>query len=54
MKIAIASERLPKINAVKESIIDSNYFVGENIEYIAQKVPSDVSDMAINLDEIIE
>jgi non-canonical (house-cleaning) NTP pyrophosphatase len=54
MKIAIASEKLPKINAVKEGIITSNYFLNQNIEYITQKVPSNVSDMPITLDEIIE
>lgn len=54
MKIAIASEKLPKINAVKEWVLASNYFLNQNIEYISQKVTSGINEMPIDLDEIIE
>jgi len=54
MKIAIWTLREPKIQAIKEAIKACPYFSQKEIEYIAQKVPSDVSDMPLSLEETMK
>lgn len=53
LKIAIWTVSPPKVNAIKEAVENCLYFGWKEIEYISQKVPSDVSDMPISLEENI-
>ncbi len=55
MKIAIWTTREPKVNWIKEWVNQCPYFkdIKEDIMYILEKVPSDISDMPISIEETI-
>lgn len=54
MKIAIWTTRLPKVEWIKDWIKNCPYFKDkENIEYILEKVESDISDMPLSKEEIM-
>lgn len=54
MLIAIWSTRKPKVEAVESTIQNCPYFLWQNIEYKTQKVDSDVSDMPLSIEEIMQ
>lgn len=51
MKIAIWTTRAPKIEWIKKWVNECPYFTNKDIEYITKWVPSDISDMPLNIDE---
>lgn len=54
MKIAIGTTSSPKVAGIKDWIVSCPYFENkESIEYFLQWVPSDISEMPLNLDEIM-
>lgn len=53
MLIAIASIRKPKVDAVKKSFENSPYFQWKILEYLVQSSDSNVSDMPLNIEEIM-
>ena len=55
MKIALGTERAPKIQGIKDGIATCPYFEGirDSIEYICKAVPSDISDMPLSIEEVI-
>jgi len=56
MIIAIGTTSSPKVAGVQEAIAVCPYFDNnrENIEYILEKVPSDVADMPLSLEVTLE
>lgn len=55
MKIAIWTTRTPKVEGVKQGILECPYFENKNnIEYILEKVPSDISDMPLSIEETMQ
>lgn len=55
MRIAIGTTKKPKIDGVKEGIAECPYLSKiETIEYITQKVESDVSDMPLDINETMQ
>ncbi len=51
MRIAIWTTRAPKVDGIKEGVNACPYLKDKEIEYILQKVPSDISDMPLNIEE---
>ena len=54
MKIAIWTTRTPKIDGIKEWIEKCPYFKSEKINYITQKVSSDIADMPLSIEETMQ
>lgn len=55
MKIAIGTERAPKVEWIKVAVNESPYFKEtKHIEYILKSVPSGISDMPLSLEETME
>lgn len=56
MKIAIGTTSSPKVAGVQDAVNVCPYFDGarESIEYILEKVPSDVADMPLSLEVTLE
>jgi len=54
MKIAIWTTRKAKVEGIKEGINKCPYFKNVEVEYILEKVPSDISDMPLSLEEIMQ
>lgn len=56
MRIAIGTTSSPKVAGVQEAVATCPYFnsVRESIEYILEKVPSDVADMPLTLEVTLE
>ncbi len=56
MKIAIGTTSSPKVAWVQEAVALCPYFASDrnNIEYILEKVPSDVADMPLSLEVTLE
>jgi len=54
MKIAIWTIRKPKVDWIKEGVAKCPYFKNINIEYITEKVNSDIADMPLSLEETME
>lgn len=55
MKVAIATESTPKVDAVKSVVAQAPYFdkVRDSVGYVLKSVSSDVSDMPLSLEETI-
>lgn len=51
MKIAIGTTSPPKVAAIEKVIDSSVFFSWATIQYVCEKVPSDVSDMPLSLEE---
>jgi len=54
MKIAIGTQSPPKVDAITEAAKECIYFKWKEIEVIAKKVDSGISDMPISLQENID
>lgn len=56
MKIAIGTTSSPKVAGVQDAVNVCPYFddVRDSIEYILEKVPSDVADMPLSLEVTLE
>jgi len=54
MRIAIGTKSPPKLEAIKKVIKNCIYLDENNIEIISEKVDSNVSDMPLSLDEVIQ
>ncbi len=56
MRIAIGTTSSPKVAGVKEAIAVCPYFDGDrdSIEYILEKVSSDVTDMPLSLEVTLQ
>ena len=54
MKIAIWTLRKPKVDGIKEWVEKCPYFKGIDVEYILEKVSSDISDMPLSLEETMQ
>ncbi|MDD2891585.1 MAG: inosine/xanthosine triphosphatase [Candidatus Gracilibacteria bacterium] len=56
MKIAIGTTSSPKVAGVQEAVAVCPYFkdIRDTIEYVLEKVPSDVSDMPLSLEVTLE
>ena len=54
MKIALGTERAPKIQGIKEGVAVCPYFQDDrdSIEYICKGVPSDISEMPLSIEEV--
>jgi inosine/xanthosine triphosphatase len=53
MKIAIGTERAPKVDGIKAGVAACPYLkdVASSIEYILKSVPSDIADMPLSVEE---
>jgi non-canonical (house-cleaning) NTP pyrophosphatase len=53
MKIAIGTERAPKVNGIKAGVAACPYLVHEvdSMEYILKSMPSDISAMPLSVEE---
>ena len=53
MKIAIGTERAPKVDGIKAGVAACPYLseMADAIEYILKSVPSDVSSMPLSIEE---
>jgi len=54
MKIAIWTTRTPKVDWIKEWVEKCPYLNKEKIDYITEKVSSDISDMPLSLEETMQ
>jgi len=53
MKIAIATKRPPKVDAVKAALQEYPHLQWEKFEYVCEKTDSEVSEMPLSLDEMM-
>lgn len=54
MKIAIGTERIPKVEWIKTAVNESPFFVWVEVTYHLKSVPSDISDMPLSLEETMQ
>lgn len=54
MKIAIATQRPPKVDAVKAALQEYPHLQWKKFEYVCEKTDSEVSDMPLSLDEMMD
>ncbi len=54
MKIAIATQRPPKVDAVKSALLEYPHLQWKKFEYVCEKTDSEVSDMPLSLDEMMD
>lgn len=56
MKIAIGTERAPKVDGIKAGVAACPYLadVADSIEYLLKSVPSDIASMPLSLEETMK
>lgn len=56
MKIAIGTERAPKVDGIKAGVAACPYLVDfiDSMEYLLKSVPSDISSMPLSIEETMK